>query len=80
MIEQLLDGPWQEYDCPIQQADVDLFDESMVYQGQTFHCHWCGGSHTAGVDVNINTYAANEDSVELPKTLEELNELKESNA
>ena len=68
--------PWQEYDCPVQQTDTDLFDDEMVCYGQTFHCHWCGGNHTAGFDVTINTYTADGEWVELPTNTQNLDELR----
>lgn len=71
---------WQEYDCPVQQADADLFDDQMVYKGQSFHCHWCGGEHVAGVDVWVETFESFQDSTvhpELPESAEALAKLRE---
>ena len=64
--------PWQEYDCPIQESDTDLEGDLMVFNGQRFYCHWCGGHHIAGVEVDIQSFNANGDSVDTPKTPEEL--------
>ncbi len=64
--------PWQEYDCPIQKADTDLEGELMVFNGQQFYCHWCGGNHIAGIEARIDSYNANGDVVETPNTQEEL--------
>ena len=64
--------PWQEYDCPVQKADTDLEGDLMVFSGQRFYCHWCGGHHVAGVEVDIASLNANGDSVDTPITPEEL--------
>ncbi len=57
---------WQEWECP-HGADADLFDGEMVYAGQRFHCHWCGGEHEAEL---VQTYVMRGEEmqcVELPK-------------
>lgn len=38
---------WQEYDCPVQQTDIDLAMDEILIVGQVFHCCICGGEHTA---------------------------------
>ena len=55
--------PWQEYDCPIQQADTDLHDDDMVHAGQTINCSWCGDQHPAEI---AQTYDHNRNVVPLP--------------
>lgn len=75
LVEQML-SPWQEYDCPTQQADTDLHDAEMVIHGAVFYCHWCGSMHTAGVDAMVSTYNGNGEPAAIPRTLEELNALK----
>lgn len=64
--------PWQEYDCPIQKTDTDLEGDLMVYVGQKFHCHWCGGDHTVGVDVDVASYNANGGLVDTPTSEAEM--------
>ena len=71
---------WQSYDCPVQRADMDLFDEEMVFKGQAFHCAHCGGSHVAGFGVKVETFArVGEDTTypDLPETAEALQRLKD---
>lgn len=64
--------PWQEYDCPTQKADTDLEGDELLFNGQQFNCHWCGGHHIAGDDVKIDSFSANGDLVDTPNTPEEL--------
>lgn len=52
---------WQEYDCPITGIDFDINEPNLVVRGQVFHCSGCWGTHTAGVDVDINEYTENPD-------------------
>jgi hypothetical protein len=40
---------WQEYDCPISGIDFDLCPP--VYEGDSFHCSGCWGSHIATPDL-----------------------------
>ncbi|EPD36095.1 hypothetical protein HMPREF9701_04914 [Delftia acidovorans CCUG 274B] len=71
---------WQSYDCPVQRADMDLFDEDMVFKGQAFHCAHCGGNHVAGFGVAVETFArVGEDTTypDLPETAEALQRLKD---
>lgn len=71
---------WQSYDCPVQRADMDLFDEDMVFKGQAFHCAHCGGNHVAGFGVAVETFArVGEDTAypDLPETAEALQRLKD---
>lgn len=42
---------WQEVECPVQGTDFDLSDESMVCEGDTFHCSECWGEHVATADI-----------------------------
>ena len=37
---------WQEYDCPVQQTDMDLSMDEILIVGQVFHCCICDGEHT----------------------------------
>lgn len=46
---------FQEFDCPAQGGDQDLTDDAIVVFGQAIQCSWCGGSHIAGVDVQLQT-------------------------
>ncbi|WP_310637290.1 hypothetical protein [Delftia acidovorans] len=71
---------WQSYDCPVQRADMDLFDEEMVFKGQAFRCAHCGGNHVAGFGVEVETFArVGEDTTypDLPETAEALQRLKD---
>jgi hypothetical protein len=71
---------WQSYDCPVQRADMDLFDEEMVFKGQAFRCAHCGGNHVAGFGVEVETFArVGEDATypDLPETAEALQRLKD---
>lgn len=47
---------WQDYDCPLSGIDVDLHAADIVAIGDTFYCAGCWKNHTAGVDVNLQTY------------------------
>lgn len=38
---------WQDYDCPDSGIDFDLWDEQMVFEGDSFHCSGCWGEHVA---------------------------------
>lgn len=71
---------WQQYDCPVQGSDMDLFDGDMVHKGQAFHCTHCGGSHVAGFGVDIETFVeidGERQYPDLPETAEDLRRLKD---
>lgn len=69
---------WQAYDCPVTGNDSDLHGTELVYSGKSFPCHWCGGNHTAGFGVDVET-AIDQDGgrrfIDLPKDAEELQRL-----
>ena len=46
---------FQEYDCLVTGIDRDLEGSAIVIQGERFHCPFCGNSHVAGVDVEMQT-------------------------
>ncbi len=73
-------GPWQEYDCPIQQTDMDLHDDQMVHHGQSFYCCHCGRNHVAGTEVTVNTHNSHGQFVELPANAQELQALRQGGA
>jgi len=64
----------QEYDCP-HGSDSDINEPNLVHHGQKFYCHWCGGEHTAGVDVQVSTVRDWRDYPALPQSAEELQAL-----
>lgn len=53
--------PFQEYECPISRIDFDFNDAEIVIYGESFYCSGCGGNHTAGVDVQMQTAIGLED-------------------
>lgn len=69
--------PWQEYECYLQQADSDLHGEQMVFAGGVFYCHWCGGRHIEGYDAVVTTHDAQGRVIDMPKTMKELDALKD---
>jgi hypothetical protein len=64
----------QEYDCP-HGSDSDINEPNLVHHGQKFYCHWCGGEHIAGIDVQVSTIRDWRDYPELPQSAEELQAL-----
>ncbi len=38
---------WQEYDCPNQLLDLDLFGADILVVGQSWYCCLCGHEHIA---------------------------------
>lgn len=46
---------WQEYDCPGSKIDFDLYDNGLLFVGQSTHCSGCGGEHKAGQREVIDT-------------------------
>lgn len=65
---------WQEYDCP-HGSDSDIDEPNLVHQGQKFACHWCGGEHVAGVDVQVATTRDWREQLDLPKSAVDLQTL-----
>ncbi len=57
---------WQAYDCPISGIDFDIDAEHLVHQRQRFYCSACGQEHTAGVDVEVETFVDAPDGLEYP--------------
>lgn len=44
-----------EFDCPIQQADADIYcQDDQCVSGLVVECPWCGGRHVVGVDIDAN--------------------------
>ncbi|MBV7427309.1 MULTISPECIES: hypothetical protein [unclassified Acidovorax] len=64
----------QEYDCP-HGSDSDINEPNLVHHGQKFYCHWCGGEHIAGIDVQVSTIRDWRDYPALPQSAEELQAL-----
>lgn len=65
---------WQEFDCP-HGSDSDIEEPNLLHQGQKFYCHWCGGEHTAGVDVQVSTTRDWREYLDLPQSAEALKAL-----
>lgn len=57
---------WQAYDCPLSGIDFDLDAEHLVHQGQKFYCSACGQEHTAGVDVEVETFVETPAGLQFP--------------
>lgn len=58
MTSPLAPDIWQDYDCPLSGIDFDIHGTDIVAIGETFYCSGCGKTHTAGVDVNLQTYVS----------------------
>lgn len=46
----------QEYDCPESGIDFDLHGTDILALGESCYCSGCGKHHTAGKDIDLNTY------------------------
>lgn len=57
---------WQAYDCPLSGIDFDLDARHLVHQRQKFYCSACGQEHTAGVDVEVETFVEAADGLQYP--------------
>lgn len=44
---------WQELECPIQRADVDLWGDDMGCVGKPAYCTWCGGEHERAMSTYV---------------------------
>lgn len=47
---------WQEYDCPGSGIDFDLHGSEILAVGEQCYCSGCDRFHTAGSDIQPQTY------------------------
>lgn len=69
---------WQEVQCS--QGDHDRFGDDLLFLGQRFHCHLCGGEHVAKPGT-VETLVEHDGAMsypELPETAEQLAALRAS--